>query len=89
MPNGIGTGSCERSSVFSPRLIFRTAFVTHEQILIEYSRYFVRRRRLGLGMFPYNQQPGGPGSLGTDKNAFQRRGDHLVLGRPFHEDGQR
>ena len=28
-------------AVFSPRLLFRTAFVTHEQIMIQYSRYFV------------------------------------------------
>ena len=27
-------------SVFSPRLIFKTAFVTHEQIILQYSRYF-------------------------------------------------
>jgi hypothetical protein len=32
--------SGESFSVFSPRIIFRTAFVTHEQIMIQYSRYF-------------------------------------------------
>ena len=26
--------------MLSPRIIFRTAFVTHEQIMIQYSRYF-------------------------------------------------
>jgi hypothetical protein len=56
-------------SVFSPRLIFRTAFVTHEQIMIQYSRYFTGD---GVrGMFPYNEQPGAGGLLGTDKNAAQ------------------
>jgi hypothetical protein len=56
-------------AVFSPRLLFRTAFVTHEQIMIQYSRYFVED---GVrGMFPYNQQPGAGGLLGVDKNAAQ------------------
>jgi hypothetical protein len=56
-------------SVFSPRLIFRTAFVTHEQIMIQYSRYFVAD---GVrGMFPWNMQAGGGGFTGVDKNAAQ------------------
>jgi hypothetical protein len=64
-------------SVFSPRLIFRTAFVTHEQIMIQYSRYFTGSDV--MGQFPYNNQPGGgmimPSTLNgfsaTDKNAAQ------------------
>jgi hypothetical protein len=64
-------------SVFSPRLIFRTAFVTHEQIMIQYSRYFTGSEV--EGQFPYNSQPGGgmisPSPLNnftaTDKNAAQ------------------
>ncbi|HEY7370643.1 MAG TPA: hypothetical protein VIF57_00585 [Polyangia bacterium] len=61
--------STQNFSVFSPRLIFRTAFVTHEQILLQYSRYFVGDHV--LGMFPYNQQPGAGLLNGVDKNAFQ------------------
>jgi hypothetical protein len=61
--------SDQNFSVFSPRVILRTAFVTHEQILIQYSRYFVGDKV--LGMFPYNQQPGAGGFQGVDKNAFQ------------------
>ena len=56
-------------SVFSPRLLFRTAFVTHEQIMIQYSRYFVGS---GVrGQFPYNIQPGAGQLQGVDKNAAQ------------------
>jgi hypothetical protein len=62
-------------SVISPRIIFRTAFVTHEQVMIQYSRYFYGSdynpgNPLGGGMFPYNSQTGGAG-LGVDKNAAQ------------------
>jgi hypothetical protein len=69
--------SATNFSVFSPRLIFRTAFVTHEQIVLQYSRYFTGA---GVeGMFPYNSQPGGGmirpdplnGFTATDKNAAQ------------------
>jgi hypothetical protein len=61
-------------SVISPRIIFRTAFVTHEQVMLQYSRYFygsgyAQPGSIG-GMFPYNNQPGGAG-LGVDKNAAQ------------------
>ena len=56
-------------SVFSPRLIFRTAFVTHEQIMVQYSRYFTGSAV--RGQFPYNMQPGGGGLTATDKNAAQ------------------
>ena len=61
--------SAQNFSVFSPRLIIRTAFVTHEQIMIQYSRYFTGEAV--RGMFPYNMQPGGGGLTSTDKNAAQ------------------
>jgi len=65
--------SGQNFSVFSPRLYFRTDFVTHEQILVQYSRYFYGSKygpgQYG-GMFPYDSQTGGAG-LGLDKNAFQ------------------
>jgi hypothetical protein len=61
--------SLESFSVLSPRIIFRTAFVTHEQIMIQYSRYFTGEAV--RGMFPYNMQPGGGGLTSTDKNAAQ------------------
>ncbi len=62
-------------SVVSPRIIFRTAFVTHEQIMLQYSHYFygsgfVSGSSLGGSQFPYNTQPGASG-LGVDKNAAQ------------------
>ena len=57
--------------MFSPRLIFRTAFVTHEQIMIQYSRYFYGGVRPCAGQFPYNMQPGAAQSAGADKNAAQ------------------
>jgi hypothetical protein len=57
--------------VLSPRLIFKTAFVTHEQILVQYSRYWYSTPAAGRGMFPYNLQPGGGGITTGDKNAFQ------------------
>jgi hypothetical protein len=73
--------SGESFSVLSPRIIFRTAFVTHEQVMIQYSRYFYGSlySQPGAGpvagymsgsQFPYNGQPGGSG-LGVDKNAAQ------------------
>jgi len=57
--------------VFSPRLILRTAFVTHEQILIQYSRYWYETPAAGQGMFPYNQQVGAGNFPTGDRNAFQ------------------
>jgi hypothetical protein len=62
-------------SVISPRIIFRTAFVTHEQVLLQYSHYsygsgFMAGNSLGGSQFPYNTQPGASG-LGVDKNAAQ------------------
>ena len=72
--------SGESFSVISPRIIFRTAFVTHEQIMIQYSRYFYGSDyAAGTGaipgfmsgsQFPYNGQNGAAG-LGVDKNAAQ------------------
>jgi hypothetical protein len=61
--------STQNFSVFSPRLIFRTAFVTHEQIMLQYSHYFASS---GVrSQFPYNGQPGGGGETGIDHNAAQ------------------
>jgi hypothetical protein len=62
-------------SVISPRVIFRTAFVTHEQVMLQYSRYFYGSgfspgNSLGGSVFPYNSQSGAAG-LGVDKNAAQ------------------
>ena len=76
--------SGESFSVISPRIIFRTAFVTHEQVMIQYSRYFYGSDYApGLtpngattpgivsgSQFPYNSQPGAS-QLGVDKNAAQ------------------
>ena len=72
--------SGESFSVISPRIIFRTAFVTHEQVMIQYSRYFYGSG-YGAGdvpmagymsgsQFPYNSQQGAS-NLGVDKNAAQ------------------
>jgi len=69
--------SAQSFTVISPRLIFRTAFVTHEQILLQYSHYWVGR--VVEGQFPYNSQPGGGmfsptpvnGFTAVDKNAAQ------------------
>jgi hypothetical protein len=67
--------STQNFSVFSPRVILRSAFVTHEQILIQYSRYFYGANA-AVSQFPYN----GGGSdyphnsagqaVGADSNAF-------------------
>jgi hypothetical protein len=62
-------------SVFSPRIFLRTAFVTHEQVMLQYSRYFYGSayapgNTSGGSQFPYNSQAGASG-LGVDKNAAQ------------------
>ena len=73
-------------SVISPRIIFRTAFVTHEQVMLQYSRYFygcavppggvtstcVNTPGNGQGgsIYPYNAAAGAA-NLGLDKNAAQ------------------
>jgi hypothetical protein len=72
--------SGEKFSVISPRIIFRTAFVTHEQIMIQYSRYFYGDMYqaqtqpapgfMSGSQYPYNSQPGSA-QLGVDKNAAQ------------------
>jgi hypothetical protein len=36
-------------SILSPRLIFKSAFVTHEEIQIQYSRYFYNQRTCAAG----------------------------------------
>jgi hypothetical protein len=56
-------------SVLSPRVVLRTAFVTHEQVLIQYSRYFYNSNA-AHSSYPYSVQPGAA-SLGADANAFQ------------------
>jgi hypothetical protein len=56
-------------SVLSPRLYVRTAFVTHEQIMVQYSRYFYGATA-AHSQYPYNGQPGAA-DLGADKNAAQ------------------
>ena len=77
--------SATNFSVFSPRLIFRTAFVTHEQIMIQYSRYFVGARA-SAGMFPYNTQAGAGRLHGRRQECGADRRDHLVLNDRRHED---
>src|SRR5262249_35523443 len=60
-------------SVISPRIYLRTDFVTHEQILIQYSHYFYGSAygpNGAGGMYPYNSQTGAA-HLGLDKNAAQ------------------
>jgi hypothetical protein len=56
-------------AVLSPRVFLRTAFVTHEQVLVQYSHYFYNASA-GHSMYPYSVQPGAAG-LGADANAFQ------------------
>ena len=65
----LGSPFLSKFSVLSPRLVFRTDFVTHEQILVQYSRYFYNQP--AAAMFPYNGQPGGGNIVGSDANAFQ------------------
>jgi hypothetical protein len=60
--------SDENFSVFSPRIIIRSAFVTHEQILIQYSRYFYGGTAAAQSQYPWNNQTGAT-NLGADKNA--------------------
>jgi len=62
--------STQSFGVLSPRLVFRTAFVTHEQVLVQYSRYFYNSNA-AQGAYPYNSQAGAGGLTGADKNAFQ------------------
>jgi hypothetical protein len=61
--------STQSFGVISPRLILRTAFVTHEQVLVQYSRYFYNSNA-GHSSYPYSVQPGAS-MLGADNNAFQ------------------
>ena len=53
-----------RHSVISPRVYFRTDFVTHEQIMLQYSRYFYGDKiQLRPGQVPLETQP--------DEHAFK------------------
>ena len=61
--------STQSFAVISPRVILRTAFVTHEQVLFQYSHYFYNANA-GHSSYPYDVQPGAAG-LGADANAFQ------------------
>jgi hypothetical protein len=66
--------SSHNFSVLSPRLYIRTDFVTHEQIMIQYSRYFYGSAFGPNGgdgaMYPWNSQTGAA-RMGVDKNAAQ------------------
>jgi hypothetical protein len=59
----------DKFQVLSPRLVFRTDFVTHEQILVQYSHYWYDGP--SASMFPYNTQTGAGQIPGADANAFQ------------------
>jgi hypothetical protein len=67
--------SSSNFSVFSPRIILRSNFVTHEQILFQYSRYFYGSNAAvasfpyngGMSAYPYNAAGQ---AVGADKNAF-------------------
>ena len=59
----------DKFQVLSPRLVFRTDFVTHEQILVQYSHYWYDGP--AASMFPYNTQTGAGQIPGSDANAFQ------------------
>jgi len=68
--------SAQNFSVISPRIIIRSNFVTHEQILFQYSRYFYGSEA-AVASFPYNGGNGGiyPNNMagqavGADHNAF-------------------
>jgi hypothetical protein len=56
-------------SQFSPRVILRTAFVTHEQVIFQYTRYFYGDP-IPASVFPYNTQAGAANITSADKNAF-------------------
>jgi hypothetical protein len=60
-------------AVISPRVILRTAFVTHEQVVLQYSRYFYGANA-AHGQYPYNMQAGAGGLTGADSNALQIAG---------------
>jgi hypothetical protein len=55
--------------VASPRILLRTAFMTHEQILLQYSRYFYGANA-AHGPFPYGNQMFAA-NLGADRDAAQ------------------
>ena len=59
--------------MFSPRLIFRTAFVTHEQIMLQYSRYFYGERTAAMASAACSRTTASRAAalMGVDKNAAQ------------------
>jgi hypothetical protein len=38
------SGAAKSFGVLSPRVVFKTAFVTHEAVTLQYSRYFLGSR---------------------------------------------
>jgi len=44
-------------SVLSPRLVFRSSWLTREQIFVQYSRYFYAQRECDMGEIYYCTQP--------------------------------
>jgi hypothetical protein len=70
--------------ILSPRLVFKTAFVTHEQIGLQYSRYIYSQRTCATGVTgngtavncvqppPATVQPNGFGNAGPDDTPIGR-----------------
>jgi hypothetical protein len=56
-------------SVLSPRVVLRSSLVSHEQIAIQYHRYFYGSAA-ATTTYPYNTQAGAA-ELGADRNAAQ------------------
>jgi hypothetical protein len=56
-------------SVISPRVVVRSSLVSHEQIAIQYHRYFYGSGAMSTA-YPYNTQVGAS-DLGADRNAAQ------------------
>jgi hypothetical protein len=62
--------SASSFSVFSPRLICRSSFVTHEQVILQYSRYFYGSAA-ATATLPYVAPTGVAPVTGADRNALQ------------------
>jgi hypothetical protein len=59
-------------SVVSPRVVLRSNFVSHEQVLLSYSHYFYGDEARTT-QYPFNNQTGAA-HLGADADAFQIAG---------------
>jgi hypothetical protein len=59
-------------SVVSPRIVLRSNFVSHEQVLLSYSHYFYGEKARTT-QYPFNNQTGAA-HLGADADAFQIAG---------------